>query len=231
MIRALLTIDDVSSGNTVQIVDYLREMDIPVLMFGVGDYINRFHEQALYVLKNGIILGNHSFSHPHFGEISYEEGIDQIEQCEKVLNDLYKEAGVERRYRPFRFPYGDKGGENKEKFQKYLAESGFDKVDDTSFPYGFWKEQGLDKDIDTFWTYDFEEYRIREGSGFTIDDVMKKINDPAPDSGAPLLEDGGIHMLLMHTHDETDRLAPGYYRQMLGYLKEKGVVFEQPRFI
>ena len=32
---------------------------------------------------------------------------------------------------------------------------------------------GLDKDIDTFWTFDFGEYNIRKGSGFTEEDVSR----------------------------------------------------------
>ena len=36
MIRALLTIDDVSSNNTPAIVDYLNAKNIPAIMFMVG---------------------------------------------------------------------------------------------------------------------------------------------------------------------------------------------------
>ncbi|SDB59284.1 hypothetical protein SAMN02910263_03092 [Butyrivibrio sp. INlla16] len=98
------------------------------------------------------------------------------------MDELYKEAGVQRKYRPFRFPYGDKGGENKELLQKYLAQQGFDKVDDTNIPYSWWKESELDKDIDTLWTYDFAEYNIRPDSGFTMDEcLMKGVEFVAPE--------------------------------------------------
>ena len=231
MIKALLTIDDVSSENTPAIVDYLSEKNIPVIMFMVGQWAGNHPGQLIYALKHGIIVGNHSYSHPHFSEISFEEGVKEIEKNEEVLNRFYEEAGVERRYRPFRFPYGDKGGINKERLQEYLASKGFDKVDDTRFKYPFWKEQGLDKDIDTFWTFDFAEYNIRPGSGFTLDNVMKRIYDPAPKEGAPLLAEDSDHLLLLHAHDETEDMLPGYYRIFIEELLKNGVEFVKPEFL
>ncbi|WP_035777154.1 polysaccharide deacetylase family protein [Butyrivibrio sp. AE3004] len=204
MIIALLTMDDFSTGNTPSIVDYLEEKNIPVIMFAWGQNVERNHDEALYAVKKGIIIGNHSYTHPHFSEISFDEGVKEIEKCESVLDELYKEAGVRRKYKPFRFPYGDKGGENKEIFQNYLVEHSFDKVDDTNIPYSWWKENGLDKDIDTFWTYDFAEYNIR------------------PDS---------YHILLLHSHDETEEMVPGYYKKILDECLAKGIEFVTPDFL
>ena len=34
------------------------------------------------------------------------------------------------------------------------GEKGFDKLDDRAISYPWWKEEGLDRDIDTFWTFD-----------------------------------------------------------------------------
>ena len=119
MNTALLTIDDFSSKNTPAIVDYLKEKGIKIIFFAEGRKVEQFYEEAKYALKNGMIVGNHSYSHPAFSSISVEEGIAEIEKCEKVLDKLYADCGVERIYRPFRFPYGDKGGANKEAYQKY----------------------------------------------------------------------------------------------------------------
>lgn len=231
MIRALLTIDDVSSENTPAIVDYLCGKNIPVIMFMVGEWAQKHPDELIYALKHGIVVGNHSYSHPHFSELSFDECVKEIEKNEEVLDRFYEKAGVERKFRPFRFPYGDKGGANKALIQNYLSEKGFDKVNDTRIRYPFWKEQGLDKDIDTLWTFDFAEYNIRPGSGFTADDVIKRIHDPAPAQGAPLLEDGGEHILLLHAHDETEDLVPGYYRIFIEEALKNGVEFTGPEFI
>ena len=229
MIKALLTIDDVSSKNTPAIVDYLAEKNIPVIMFMVGQWAENNPEELIYALKAGVVVGNHSYTHPNFSKISFAECKKEIEKNEEVLNRFYDQAGVERKYRPFRFPYGDKGGENKEKIQEYLANMGFDKVKDTMIPYPWWKEQGLNRDIDTFWTFDFAEYNIRRGSGFTKDDVMARIHDMNVES--PMLKDGGTHMILLHAHDDTEELVPEYYKIFVDELLNNGVEFVKPEFV
>ena len=202
MIRALLTIDDVSSENTPAIVDYLCGKNIKVIMFMVGQWAENHPDELIYALKNGMIVGNHS-----------------------------KQAGVERRFRPFRFPYGDKGGDKKDLLQAFLRDNGFDKVNDKDLKYPWWSERGLDKDIDTFWTFDFAEYCIRKGSGFGLEDVMKRIYDKDPEDGAVLLKDNSSHILLLHAHDDTEELVPGYYKIFIEELLKNGVEFIDPSFI
>ena len=231
MIRALLTIDDVSSNNTPAIVDYLNAKNIPAIMFMVGQWAENHPAELIYALQHDMIVGNHSYTHPHFSEISFEECKKEIEKNEEVLNKFYEEAGIERKYRPFRFPYGDKGGDNKAFIQEYLSQQGFNKVDDTKFGYPFWTEEGHNKDIDTFWTFDFAEYNIRPGSGFGLEDVMKRIYDKEPGTGAPLLADGSCHLLLLHAHDETEAMVPEYYKIFIEELLKNGVEFVKPGFI
>lgn len=231
MIEALLTIDDVSSRNTPAIVDYLNDAGIRAILFGVGENLEGYPEAAAYALSHGMIIGNHSDTHPAFSRLSLEACVCEIEACEAKLDEAYRAAGVERKFRPFRFPYGDKGGKNKDALQAYLREKGFDKVDDRKIPYPWWREKGLDRDIDTFWTFDFAEYNIRPGSGFTLEDVFRRIDDPRPETGAAILQDGGRHIILLHAHDETEALAPGYCRRFIDRLLKAGVTFVEPEFI
>ncbi len=220
-INAVLTIDDIASDNTPSIVDYLSQKKIPAIMFAWGELVESHYDNAIYALKHGFIVGNHSYSHPHFSELTIEECIKEIEKNEELLNRLYKDAGVERKYRPFRFPYGDKGGDNKEAIQKYLSENGFDKVYDKDITFDKWKKEGHDKDIDTFWTFDFEEYLIRKDSSFTADDVINKTKNI----------EGGRHMFLIHAHDETEELVPGYFARFIDLMLDKGTTFIEPSFI
>jgi len=231
MNRALLTIDDVSSRNTPALVDYLNERGIQAIMFATGNHVERFYEEACYAVKHGMIVGNHSYSHPAFSALTLEEGIGQIEQCEAVLDRLYRDCGVERQYRPFRFPYGDKGGKNKDALQQYLREKQFDKVDDSHIPYAWWKENGLDKDVDTFWTFDFEEYRMQGEPDFTRDSIWAKMHAVNPKSGAALFGENQQHILLLHDHAETEQLLPGYYRLFIDHALEEGLTFMKPAFI
>lgn len=231
MNSALLTIDDIASKNTPAIVDYLNEKRIKAILFATGQNVERYYEEALYAVKNGMIVGNHSYSHPAFSSLSMKECMEEIEKCEIVLERLYKDSGVERVFRPFRFPYGNKGGDNKNALQKYLKEKGFQKVDDTDITYPWWRENSLDTDIDTFWTFDFEEYKIRQGSEFTKESVWKKMHDTNPESGAVLFAENNRHILLLHAHDETEEMLPEYYKLFIEHLLENGLVFEEPAFL
>ncbi len=231
MNSALLTIDDFSSKNTPAIVDYLNEKGIKTIFFAAGQNVERFYEEAVYAVKNGMIVGNHSYSHPAFSSLSVEECIGEIERCEAVLDRLYQDSGVERIFRPFRFPYGDKGGDHKAALQKYLRENGFHKVDDTHIPYPWWKENGLDRDIDTFWTFDFAEYNIRPDSGFTKESVWKRMHDAEPETGAVLFGENNRHILLLHAHDETEEMLPEYYKLFIEHLLENGLTFDEPGFL
>ena len=231
MNSALLTIDDIASKNTPAIVDYLNEKRIKAILFATGQNVERYYEEALYAVKNGMIVGKHSYSHPAFSSRSMKECMEEIEKCEIVLERLYKDSGVERVFRPFRFPYGNKGGDNKNALQKYLKEKGFQKVDDTHITYPWWRENSLDTDIDTFWTFDFEEYKIRQGSEFTKESVWKKMHDTNPESGAVLFAENNRHILLLHAHDETEEMLPEYYKSFIEHLLENGLVFEEPAFL
>ena len=230
MNTVLLTIDDVSSRNTPAIVDELCSRGITAIMFAVGLNIERFYDEALYAVRKGMIIGNHSYSHPSFSAMTVEEGIAEIEKCEAILDRLYHDAGVARKFRPFRFPYGDKGGENKAALQSYLVQKGFDKVDDRHITYTWWQENNLDNDIDTFWTFDFEEYRIQYDDTFTRESVWAKMNAANPKLGAALFGENQRHIVLMHAFDETDAVWPGYYRELLDAIVKRGVIFDQPAF-
>ncbi len=231
MSRAILTIDDISSKNTPAIVDYLIDKGITAVMFARGQNVERFYDEAMYAVKKGMIVGNHSYSHDAFSALTLEEAIEDIEKCEKVLDQLYRDSGVERKYRPFRFPYGDKGGENKDAIQKYLRKKGFSKLNDTKIAYPWWRENGLNEDIDTFWTFDFEEYRLPWNDGFTRESVLNKMNNRNPERGAALYGEGNTHIILTHAHDETDAVWPDYYKEMIDLALENGVVFDKPEFL
>ncbi len=230
MLKAILTIDDIASKNTPAIVDYLNSKGIRPVMFAVGENVERYYDEALYALKNGMTVGNHSFSHPHFSKISFEEGVEDILKCDRILDKLYADAGVARSFRPFRFPYGDKGGEHKDEYQKFFKTNGFDKLSDRAVTYKWWPESGLDKDIDTYWTFDFAEYNIRKGSDFTVENVWDRINDKDPKNGGSVFDENSLNILLLHAHDETEELVPKYYARFLDYLLENGVKFENPEF-
>lgn len=230
-IKSYLTIDDITSKNTKALVDYLCAKGIQAVLFAWGERIEEYYDVAIYALKKGMIIGNHSYSHPNFSALSIEDGIAEIEKCEEIIDKLYIDAGIARPCKLYRFPYGDKGGVNKEVYQEYLKKKGFCKLDDRDINMPWWNEHGLDKDIDTFWTFEFEEYNIRPGSDFTKEDVMALIDEYFGEIENGTIDRASRQFILIHDHDETEELVPGYYKLFIDEVISRGVSFDSPAFV
>lgn len=231
MSRAYLTTDDGPTKQTPKLMDYLTEHGITPIFFFTGTQIELNHDEAIDAIKRGAIVGNHSYSHPNFDKISLEEGIVEITKTEVILNKLYKEAGVEREYKLFRFPYGAQGGENKQKLQEFLCFLGFDRIDDREVTSPYYIRGGHKEAIDVYWTFDFEEYRMHKKDGFGLHDILAKIHDKRKGEQYGLLDADTLHIVLIHDHMETEELLPGYYTLLLNYVMKNGVTFVQPEYI
>ncbi|MED9905026.1 MAG: polysaccharide deacetylase family protein [Lachnospiraceae bacterium] len=230
MSKAVLTIDDIASANTPVIVDYLQEKNICPVMYAVGRNVEKYYDEAVYALQRGMIIGNHSYSHPGFSTLSLSACLEEIERNEALLDRLYADAGVTRRFKPFRFPYGDKGGENAVALQAYFRKNGFDKLQDAQVTNPWYIECRMKEDADAYWTFDFGEWQIRPDSDFNAESVFKKIHEPHPVTGEMLWQEGACHIFLLHAHDETETLVPEYYRLFLEHVMECGVEFVKPEF-
>ncbi len=231
MSKAYLTIDDVSTENTPILMDYLNEKGIIPIMFSVGENVKTHWEEALYALKKGAIIANHSYTHPKFSDLTLSECINEIMKQEYILDELYHSAGIDRKYKPIRFPYGDKGGKNKEELQKYLKSNNFCRIDDSNINFNWYKENALNEDIDIFWTFDFAEYRLKEKNGYTYQSILQRIHDNNPPTGGALLDKNSNHIILIHDHIETETFMPNYFKKLIDYVLASGVEFIQPKFI
>lgn len=231
MSRAYLTIDDISTPYTPDIVDFLCDKGIKPILFSVGVNVNKYRKEAIYALRKGIILGNHSYSHPAFSSLSLDEAKEEIDRQEEVLDALYEEAGVPRCIKVFRFPYGDKGGDNREAIQEYLRGKGFSKLDDRDIDFEWYQTEKCAQEVDTFWTFDFAEYQIRPSSSFTYQDVVDRVYDRNPGNPSYLLESGSNHIVLIHDHAETEEMEPGYFKRLIELVLEEGVEFVEPKFL
>lgn len=229
MSKAYLTIDDGPTKLTRAMIDYLKSKNIMPVLFFYGQQLEKHFEEGLYALQQGAIIGNHSYSHPNFNNISFEECVHEIEKMDALLERLYQAAGMERTYKLFRFPYGAKGGENKALIQQYLLEHHYNRIDDSLIDIEWYKSNELNKDIDTFWTFDFTEYQLNHSAEFTYDSILKRIHDPNPETGAPLLENNLYHIILIHDHESTDNILPDYYKKLIDYVIDQGVEFIAPR--
>lgn len=110
--KVLLTIDDGPSASTLELLDTLECLNINAVFFCVGASLQRHFDEAVEIAKRGFLIGNHSWDHPHFSQISFQEAQTQILQTEAMIQKVYEAAGKVRPHKVFRFPYGDRGAGN-----------------------------------------------------------------------------------------------------------------------
>ena len=228
--KVILTIDDIPQGITVKMIDYLAEKNIPSVMFAVGENIEKDMDTVVYAIKKGIIIGNHSYSHPAFSSLSFEECKTEIEKTEVLLEKAYFLAGVSREVKVFRFPYIDKGSDKKEKLQDYLREHGFMKIDDTAVTAVDYHKAGHDRDIDAACSFDIREYNIPPGT-MSFEDVMTHLYEGDGENGADIMNRDGTNIVLLHSHDDTEKIVPGYYSKVLDAMLERKIQFIKPNWI
>lgn len=120
-----LVIDDGPTQVTSTLIDALEASGHRAVLFVLGCNISGNEAVLVDAIRRGFALGNHSFMHPHFSEISVEVARDEIVRTDTLIDALYATAGVTRHGRWFRFPYLDTGGVNYEEFQSLLAELQF----------------------------------------------------------------------------------------------------------
>src|SRR5689334_572664 len=99
---AYLTIDDSPSLDFMNKLDFLDAHDIRAIWFCQGNYMEQRPQMIIDALLRGHIIGNHSYSHPHFSDISLDQAFAEIRATDAVLDELYQRSGTERRHRLFR---------------------------------------------------------------------------------------------------------------------------------
>ena len=96
------------NGNTAKILDALKKHQAPAAFFLVGNYLKTSPELVKRMVKEGHIVGNHTFHHPDMSQIS------TMETFSKELGDLEKlyqqTTGQEMKkfYRPPQGKYSEK---------------------------------------------------------------------------------------------------------------------------
>jgi len=97
-----LTFDDGPNDPcTSAILDILKAEGAKATFFLVGKNVEKLPETARRIVKEGHAVGNHSYDHPRFDQISRDQMVDQIARAEKAIQDV---TGV--RTDLFRPPYG-----------------------------------------------------------------------------------------------------------------------------
>ncbi|MWV42323.1 polysaccharide deacetylase family protein [Paenibacillus sp. HJL G12] len=98
-----LTFDDVPDPRfTPQVLKILSEQGVKATFFVVGSRAKKHPDLVARIVREGHVIGNHSYNHPQFHKLTMVEYTDQIIKTEKIL---YGITG----YKPklIRPPYGD----------------------------------------------------------------------------------------------------------------------------
>lgn len=170
---ALLTIDDGPSVDRPLLLDALAQRGVQAVFFSEGRYLEQRPELGLATLRAGHHLGNHSWSHRPFSELTLEQAAREIKDTHAVIGSLYALAGQVQPAHWFRFPFGDIGDgrhgyvlswwrrKNLKKWaqiQEILRELGYAHLP-TAGSYPGWYSPMLGA-ADTHWTFDPMEWSL-----------------------------------------------------------------------
>ena len=95
---------DAAWGNddTEQLINILKEYDVPATFFVVGAWVDKYPESVKQLSDAGHQIQNHSNTHPHMPQLSKAQMMDEISSCNKKIEGI---TGVcPNLLRP---PYGD----------------------------------------------------------------------------------------------------------------------------
>jgi peptidoglycan-N-acetylglucosamine deacetylase len=106
---AYLTIDDSPSAETGMLTAWLMEKNIPALLFCRGDRLEKNPAAIVEAIRRGFTIGNHAWSHSRFSQLSFEEGVAEIEKTDALIDKAYEKAEITRPGKYFRFPHMDRG--------------------------------------------------------------------------------------------------------------------------
>ncbi|GAB2924508.1 hypothetical protein GCM10027093_74960 [Paraburkholderia jirisanensis] len=104
---ARLSFDDGPGPSTPALLDVLRIASCSATFFVVGCNLAQALNIATRAIREGHVLGNHTFSHARPGALSDAALIDEIGHTDALIREAYRLAAVEEPdVIPLRLPYG-----------------------------------------------------------------------------------------------------------------------------
>ena len=98
--KITMTFDDGPAKNTGKVLDILREFNVKATFFVTGSNILKYPQVAERIMREGHAIGNHSFSHPKFSQLSNSEIDQEVKKTDFIIEELTR---VKPKY--FRTPY------------------------------------------------------------------------------------------------------------------------------
>ena len=195
----------------------LRRYGAPATLFVVGDYIYGAAGEELmrYWLDRGIQIENHSMSHANFGELTYEQGVQEIDEATQKLKPFAADYGQEIAY--FRFPYLAEGAsaDLKQAWADHLRRVGLTNARVTIST----RDWEFDERYAALEREERWEERFEVGQAYLqhIKESVAFWDQMAQD----LFGRNVKHVLLLHAN----RINRDYLGQILAYLQQEGYEF------
>lgn len=148
-----LTFDNgYEAGYTGKILDTLKKEHVPATFFITGHYISDQPDLVKRMVREGHIIGNHSWGHPDLSKISDQ----RYEQELKKLKDAYTKLTGSKTMNYLRPPRGTFS----ERSLKLAREEGY---------------------ISVFWSAAYKDWMRNEqhGAGYAYDHIMRRIHPGA----------------------------------------------------
>ncbi|MEM5948512.1 polysaccharide deacetylase family protein [Spirochaetia bacterium 38H-sp] len=233
---AYLTIDDAPVENIESKLDFLKIYNIKAIWFCTGESIKKYPHEAVKILEQGHIIGNHSMSHANFAELSIEKAKEEILSTDKLIESVYKQAGMQRKAKYFRFPYLN-NGDNEDftktdwnnthvaAIQKILQEAGYNQKGINAINHFWYKESGLDKAFSVSCTYDTFDWQIGNKSyeHSSLKDVLAAMTDKKSIQSRTLGDMQTREIIMMHAWTKDPD-----FKKILESLMAMGIKFVFP---
>ncbi|MEH7108334.1 delta-lactam-biosynthetic de-N-acetylase [Bacillus sp. JJ1764] len=137
------------NGYTPQILDVLKKEKVPATFFVTGHYLNSQPELVKRMVKEGHIIGNHSWHHPDFTSVSDEKIRVELNS----VRDKTKELTGQKKMKYLRPPRGIFS----ERTMQIAKEEGYTHV---------------------FWSLAFVDWNINQQKGwqYSYDNIMRQVH-------------------------------------------------------
>lgn len=98
-----ITLDGTWGANyTEEILQILRENNVKITFFFAGYWLEKYPELVRKIAAEGHEIGNHSYTHPHFNQLSKEKIKEELESTSNLIEKLIGKRPVF-----FRPPFGE----------------------------------------------------------------------------------------------------------------------------
>lgn len=234
-----LTIDDWPTWDMKEKVDFLNSKWIKAIWFCEWRNLKRYPSETIYAIRNGHIIWNHSYNHPHFGDIPIKEIKNQIEKTDKLIEELYKKSWILRTMKLCRFPYLDNWDKkwylntdwkdsHVKAIQNVLKELWYVQPKFENINYEWFNKAWLNSCLNVDCTYDSFDWCLEEWIemfGYSdLKSILSRMDENYPENGRGLNYSGSNDIVMMHSWIDIDD-----FKVLINKMMDKIIIFDLPK--